>query len=108
MTDLCLQLSRRAKILLLVGALVVGQRCSPLKADETVDANAASAGAGDSLTIEMAQSGTGRFMPNHWGMVKGRVANHGSQPATCLTVVTPEGSEGLQFARQLTIPPQVA
>ena len=108
MTDLCLQLSRRAKSLLLIGTLVVGQLCSPLKADETSNANAASAGAGDSLTIEMAQSGTGRFMPNHWGMVKGRIANYGNHPATCLTVVTPEGSEGLQFARQLTIPPQVA
>ncbi|MFO1003836.1 MAG: hypothetical protein U0936_26190 [Planctomycetaceae bacterium] len=105
MSDLCLQLSRNLTNSLFLVALIVGQIGSSSNADEAkiTPSNRAE----ESLSLEMAQGGIGRFRPDHWGMVKGRIANHGDQPATCLTVVTPEGSGGLQFARRMTIPSQV-
>ncbi len=79
-----------------------------MKADEAKTSNSADIESGTTANVRMRQAGIGRFRPDHWGMVKGLIGNSKDRPATSLTVVTPAGSDGLQFARELTLPAKVS
>lgn len=50
--------------------------------------------------------GSGRFVPERWGMVKGTTSNHSDQYASIQMVVIPPGSSGFQYARTVTLPPK--
>ena len=52
----------------------------------------------------MRSGGVSRYVPNRWGVVTGKVTNFDEQPSSALIVVTPAGSNGLQFARKLELP----
>lgn len=97
------------KVFLLLILLVVsdGLNCTRSQAEEANASNSGNAKPAESLSVQMRQGGIGRFRPEHWGLVKGLIENASDQPATSLTVVTPDASEGLQFARQLTLPGKV-
>ncbi len=101
-------LAKRLSVLPLLILLMGSLPCIHLQADEAKMPAASSGQSTNSVSIQMRQGGIGRFRPDHWGLVKGLISNKGDSPATCLTVVTPEGSEGLQFARRLTLPGKVA
>lgn len=62
----------------------------------------------EKLSLVMGQSGIGRYRPGRWGLVTGQISNSGDEAATSLSVVTPSGSAGLQFARQITVPGNVS
>ncbi len=95
-------------ILLVLPCACAATFATALTADEAKRPDPSSVTPPEPPGVEMRQAGIGRFRPDHWGMVKGRIQNASDQPATSLTVVTPAGSEGLQFARQLTLPAKVA
>lgn len=96
------------RIILILVAVMGARLNTPLKADEADKSGGVDSRPGESVTVEMRQAGIGRFRPEHWGMVKGLIGNSSDRPATSLTVVTPAGSDGLQFARLLTLPAKVA
>lgn len=56
------------------------------------------------LTATLHAGGTGRFVPARWGVVKGIAVNHTDQPAPVQMVVIPPASDGLQYARTVTVP----
>ena len=103
-----IRLTRRLRILLTQVVLLGSLLSDASRADEAKTPEASHGKSTDSLSIQMRQGGIGRFRPDHWGLVKGLIGNEGDSPATCLTVVTPEGSEGLQYARRITLPAKVA
>ena len=57
------------------------------------------------VSVVMRTGGIGRYVPNRWSMVTGKITNAGPNLAPSLIVVTPLGSEGLQFARRVDVPP---
>lgn len=57
------------------------------------------------VSVAMRTGGIGRYVPNRWSMVTGKITNASPNLATSLIVVTPLGSEGLQFARRVDVPP---
>ncbi len=105
--DRSFQLLRCLRILPVLIAVSVASLCTALNADEAKASKLSDNKPRESLNVQMSQAGIGRFRPEHWGMVKGLIGNASDRPVTSLTVVTPAGSEGLQFARQLTLPPKV-
>ena len=107
MPDCCFQLLRCLRILPVLIVVSVASLCTALHADEAKASKPSDNESNESLNIQMRQAGIGRFRPDHWGMVKGQIGNASDRPATSLTVVTPAGSEGLQFARELTLPAKV-
>ena len=107
MPDCCFQLLRCLRILPALIVVSVASLCTALHADEAKASKPSDNESNESLNIQMRQAGIGRFRPDHWGMVKGQIGNASDRPATSLTVVTPAGSEGLQFARELTLPAKV-
>ena len=107
MPDCCFPLRRCLRVLPVLIVVSVASLSIVLNADQAKASNPSDSESGESLTVEMRQAGIARFRPEHWGMVKGRIGNSSDRPATSLTVVTPAGSDGLQFARQLTLPPKV-
>ena len=57
------------------------------------------------VSVAMRTGGIGRYVPNRWSMVTGKITNASPNLAPSLIVVTPLGSEGLQFARRVDVPP---
>jgi len=55
-------------------------------------------------TVRMKTVGFGSFVTGRWGVAKASFVNPGDTPTSNLLVVTPEGSEGLQYARKIEIP----
>ena len=106
--DRSIQSFRCLKLLPVLFFLSVAALCTALNADESKTSNPSNIDHEESPSVQMRQAGIGRFRPDHWGMVKGKIGNATDQPATSLTVVTPAGSDGLQFARKLTLPAKVA
>lgn len=62
------------------------------------------AAASEELQLRMHAGGLGRFVANRWGTTKAVVANSSPQAQTALVVVTPPGSQGLQYAKKFTVP----
>lgn len=56
------------------------------------------------FSVTMGAAGVNRYVLHRWGVVKGQVANLSDHAATCLVVVTPEDSGGMQFARRISLP----
>ena len=108
MTERLIRVILPIRILMLLAVLPISSLGDTLWADEVKTPPEANSESTDSLFIQMRQGGIGRYRPNHWGMVRGLIGNQGDSPVTCMTVVTPDGSEGLQFARRLTLPAKVA
>lgn len=52
--------------------------------------------------------GTGRYVPDRWGMVKGVVTNNSDHASAVQLVVTAPSAEGVQFARRVTLPAKSA
>ena len=98
MPDCCYPLRRCLRVLPVLIVVSVASLSIVLNADQAKASNPSDSESGESLTVEMRQAGIARFRPEHWGMVKGRIGNSSDRPATSLTVVTPAGSDGLQFA----------
>ena len=107
-TERSIQLTRGLRILTCLVVLLVSLLSDDLWADELTTSQKPESESTSSRFVKMRQGGIGRYRPNHWGMVRGLVGNRGDTPATSMTVVTPGGSEGLQFARRLTLPAKVA
>lgn len=59
------------------------------------------------VAFRATSGGVGRYVPGRWGVVKGLITNLNSQPTSSLIVVTPSGSQGVQFARRLRVPAKV-
>ena len=108
MFDLSFHLLWCQRILPVLLVVSVASLCTALKADEAKTKNPSDSESGATPIVQMRQAGIGRYRPEHWGMVKGLIGNATDRPATSLTVVTPAGSDGLQFARELTLPANVA
>lgn len=62
----------------------------------------------EDVTARIGVGGFGRYTTDRWGVAKATVANRSDAPASSLIVVTPAGSGGLQYARQIDVPSKVA
>ena len=65
----------------------------PLSADEA-----------PTISARMSAGGVSRYAAERWGMAKAVVGNRSSEPQDALVVVTPPGSDGVQFARNIRVP----
>lgn len=59
-------------------------------------------------TVRMGTMGFGNFVTGRWGAARASFFNPGDSPSTNLVVVTPQGSEGLQYGRKIEIPARAA
>ena len=64
----------------------------------------ASAATQPELLLRMASGSPGRYVSERWGTTRAIVTNKGTDPQTALVVVTPPGSQGLQYAKEFTVP----
>ena len=71
-------------------------------AQEPVSANP------EDVTARVGVGGFGRYTTDRWGIARATISNRGDTSASSLIVVTPAGSGGLQYARQIDVPPNVA
>ncbi len=62
----------------------------------------------EDVTARVGIGGFGRYTTDRWGIAKATVSNRGDAPASSLIVVTPAGSGGIQYARQIEVPSKVA
>lgn len=58
----------------------------------------------DEVRTIVGVGGTSRFVTNRWGVAKATILNQGESPTSHLIVVTPQDSDGLQYARQIEVP----
>ncbi len=56
------------------------------------------------ITANVGIGGIGRYITNRWGVVRAWITNRRDTASSSLVVVTPAGSGGLQYARQIEIP----
>ena len=59
-------------------------------------------------TVTVETVGFGSFVTGRWGVARASFVNPGDSPTSNLLVVTPQGSEGLQYARKIEIPARAA
>lgn len=59
------------------------------------------------VAVGVAVGGFRRYVPQRWGMVSASVYNRSKQEASGLIVVTPRNSGGVQFARKVSVPPEM-
>jgi len=100
-----LRLGLRGFVLSVVVVLESLTHClfsSAVLADEQVASEA------DNVKVVVGIGGIGRYLTNRWGMTRATITNQGDSPVSDLIVVTPAGSGGLQYARQIEIPGHVA
>jgi len=98
-----------AFLFLCSGAAVAQEEATPQTAVDGIPVSAATNVPGPgNVTVSMRTGGVGRYVPHRWGMVTGRITNAGSELASSLIVVTPLGSDGLQFARRIDVPPGIS
>ena len=86
--------------------LILAFRTRPLTADEIpkVAGNPPAVTQTENVSVDMKAAGVGRYVANRWGVVKGKISNPNDHAVSSMVVVTPESSNGLQFARQVEIP----
>lgn len=60
------------------------------------------------VSVSMRSGGIGRYVPDRWSLVTGKISNATEELASSLIVVTPLGSDGLQFARRIDVPSGVS
>ena len=48
--------------------------------------------------------GIGRYVTGRWGMAKALASNSGTTTQAGLVIVTPPGSQGLQYAKKFSVP----
>ena len=58
----------------------------------------------ETISATVHPGGTMRYGANRWGLLKASVTNDGLDAQAMLVVVTPPGSEGLQYARRVEVP----
>ena len=90
------------KVFLLLTALASGFPSGALNAQEPV------AVASGDVDARAGVGGLGRYITNRWSVVKATISNFSDTSASSLVVVTPSDSGGLQYARQVEVPAQVA
>ncbi len=71
---------------------------------QTVCGDEPASAAPPEMQLRMNAGGIGRHVSTRWGMTKAVVTNESSETQTALVVVTPEGSGGLQYAKNFAIP----
>jgi hypothetical protein len=89
-------------IVIVLGNHAICMFSSPVLADEQVVSGA------ENVKVLVGVGGIGRFLSNRWGMTKATITNRGESPVSNLIVVTPAGTGGLQYARQIEVPAKVA
>lgn len=69
-----------------------------VRADEPAPAN------NSEWKVRVNAGGIGRYVAGRWGMTKAVASNAGTSTQSGLVVITPPGSEGLQYAKSIAVP----
>jgi len=86
------------RVLLLLSALTVLFEGTLVNADDAAPVNESE------WKVRMNAGGIGRYVAGRWGMTKAVASNAGTSTQSGLVVVTPPGSEGLQYAKSIVVP----
>jgi len=89
---------RHGRFVFLMSACIVLFAGVSLQADEPPIA------ADPAWKVRINAGGIGRYVAGRWGMTKAVALNPGTSTQSGLVVITPPGSEGLQYAKTIAVP----
>ncbi len=78
--------------------------CTVLFAGTLVEADEPKVAGDSEWKVRVIAGGIGRYVAGRWGMTKVVASNSGTSTQSGLVVVTPPGSEGLQYAKTIAVP----
>lgn len=94
----CDRIFRTGRFLYLLSA------CTLLFAGTFIKADEPTTGDDSEWKVRVNAGGIGRYVAGRWGMTKAVVSNEGTSTQSGLVVITPPGSQGLQYAKKIAVP----